>query len=224
MPKKNSKRKAYHERKKYCHCSPFCNKKLTQQARRLHYNRLRPEQLEAVHDSATATVSDYSSYFSSDSDMLEPPLATSSFNSTKGSLSEENTHQIFYEGSGEDEVEGNDSERGYMPELEEEDGEVGRDVQDDNEHFEWNHAGGSARDEDSEEEPEGEGFCGDDFRSNQGSNSEFDEWKDYHEDDERAALQSDEERLHEFEDILGPEEHAELWETRLYFIFCNLTR
>ena len=53
----------------------------------------------------------------------------------------------------------------------------------------------------------------DDISSDQGS--KFDEWRDYNEDDETAALQSDEERLHEFEDILGPEEHAELWESRL---------
>ena len=49
--------------------------------------------------------------------------------------------------------------------------------------------------------------------------SEFDEWKDFDEVNE-AAL-SDEEKLQEFEEILGAEEYAELWASRLY-LFLSL--
>ena len=57
--------------------------------------------------------------------------------------------------------------------------------------------------------------------SDNNSDSEFDEWKDFDEANE-AAL-SDEEKLQEFEKILSAEEYAELWESRLYLIlsrFC----
>jgi hypothetical protein len=176
-------------------------------------------------------VSDYSSYSenvseSSDPDALqalEAQTQARSSNSARGSSSEENKHEIGYDGSGEDEDEdsepqelllvegGNDSERGYT--RPDEDGEVGAVVQEDHDGEESEAGSG-----------EGEGLEDDvQFWSDQGSDSEFDEWKDYHEDDEAAALQSDEERLHEFEDILGAAEHAELWETRLYFSFCNPT-
>lgn len=230
MPKKKSQRKAPHERKKYCHCSPFCNKKLTYQGRRLHYKRLTRQQLDAVQDSATATVSDHSSYsVNLSSDALEaprPPTSSSFVKSTKGSesLSDENMDQIDYDGSGEDEGQ-EPNQRGYRPD--EEDGEItgsgaagAVDTVDDNEHFEW--SGG----EDNEAnmvsvQPEGGEGLGDDIWSDQ--DSEFDVWKDYHEDNEAAALQSDEERLHEFEDILGPEEQAELWESRVYSTFSNHT-
>ena len=92
MPKKYSKRKAFHECKKYCHCNPFCNKKLTQQAWCLHYKQLRPEQLDAVHNSSMATVSDYSSN--------SRKFSTSSFtDSVKNSLLDEKILQIGYDGS-----------------------------------------------------------------------------------------------------------------------------
>jgi hypothetical protein len=220
MAKKSLKRKAPSERKKYCHCTPFCNKKLTQRVRRNHYKRLSSEQLGAAQDSATATVSDYSSYsgenLSSDSDALQAleaqTLACS--NSAKGSSSEESKHEISYDGSGGEDEErellvdgGNERGSSYTRPDEDGLGEVSRVVQEDNDGDESEAGSG---------EPEGEGLE-DDFWSDQGT--EFDEWRDYHEDDEAAALQSDEERLQEFEDILGPEETAELWESRLCFTF-----
>ena len=203
-----------------------------QQAWRLHYKRLRPEQLDAVHNSSMATVSDYSSN--------SGKFSTSSFtDSIKNSLSDEKILQISYDGSREDEEqepvdsEGNDSERGCHHRPDDEvDGEISGAVKDDNEQFEWSGGASGEASETFPEEPasegELEGMC-DEFwtQGNQGSwaNSEFDEWKDYHEDDKAVALQSDEERLHEFEDILGPEEHAELWESHQYSTFqvCNLT-
>ena len=67
-----------------------------QQAQHLHYKRLRPEQLDAVHDSSMATVSDYSSN--------SGKFSTSSFtDSVKNSLSDEKILQIGYDGSREDE-------------------------------------------------------------------------------------------------------------------------
>ena len=48
--------------------------------------------------------------------------------------------------------------------------------------------------------------------------SEFDEWKEFDETNESAAL-TDEDRLQELEEILIDENYAELWESRLYFFF-----
>ena len=209
------------ERKKYCHCTPFCNKKLTRQARRRHYKRLQPEQLDAVQESAALDYSSYSSYSEkflsdSDSDVLEAPTIASSSNFARpsGSSSDETIHQSRVTGSPDGSVEDEDSQRELVESNEP--GYTGdRAVpgQDDKEHFKRGNG----------EESEGEGSSGQsasereglehDISSDQGS--DFDEWRDYNEDDETAALQSDEERLHEFEDILGPEEHAELWESRL---------
>ena len=212
MPKKKSKLKASTERKKFCHCTPFCNKKLTQQARRNHYKRLRPEQFDAVQysESAVSDNSSFSELFSSDSDLLLAmggpglPLACSSdFISA--------TSQIGYDESGEDEereLEG--GEKGFGRD---EDGAARVQVD-----FDTGKEDLVRTRSDGEESGDGSGQWSD---SDQGS--EFDEWKAYHEDDEAAALQSDEDRLHEFEDMLGPEEHAELWKSRLYLTFCNST-
>lgn len=96
------------ERKKYCHCTRFCNKKITQQAQRRHYKQLRPEQLDDAQDSATGTISDSSSYsdkFSSssanDSDTHEAPPKPSC------------SSRLNYDGSeeeGEQGLESNDSD------------------------------------------------------------------------------------------------------------------
>jgi hypothetical protein len=69
MPKRNSKRKASPEHKRYCRCTgtPFCGKKLTRQARRLHYKNLRPSQRNKMQDSETATESDSDLIFESGS-------------------------------------------------------------------------------------------------------------------------------------------------------------
>ena len=48
--------------------------------------------------------------------------------------------------------------------------------------------------------------------------SEFDEWKEFDETNESAAL-TDEDMLQELEEILSDENYAELWESRLYFFF-----
>lgn len=101
MLKKKLKRKASTERLKYCHCNPFCNKKVTQHTRRRHYKRLRPEQLDEVEDSLTTSgnVSDYSSYSENfSSDALEAPIGPTSSSrakSTKGSLLSDENIQYF---------------------------------------------------------------------------------------------------------------------------------
>lgn len=223
MPKKKSKVKGSTERKKFCHCTPFCNKRLTQQARRNHYKRLRPEQFDAVQysESAVSDNSIFSEKVSSDSDTLQamegpgllPTLASSSgFNSA--------TSQIGYDESGEDEepelVEGDVNFKGFSQTFGRDEGGAA-----DKEHLIRTRSVGEES-EDGSGEPEGEALE-DDYGQWSDQGSEFDEWKAYHEDDEAAALQSDEERLHEFEDILGPEQHAELWKSRQYLTFCSHT-
>jgi hypothetical protein len=231
MPRRKSKKKPLTDRKKYCHCTPFCNKKLTQQARRLHYKRLKPEQLDAVRDSAVSDYSSISERFSDVLQALEAPTTARKSNSVKDSSSDENIHQFGYDGTDSDseEVEKHepvedeetrsgytsDEESGYTSKADE-----GGGVQDEKGHFYRTRSEGEESGSGSGES-EGEALE-EDLWSDQGS--EFDEWKAYHEDDEAAAFKSDEERLHEFEDILeGPAEHAELWESRLYFTFSNLT-
>jgi hypothetical protein len=60
-------------------------------------------------------------------------------------------------------------------------------------------------------EDDQEGFLGSD------SESEFEDWKDFDEENETAL--SDEEKLEELEDILSSENYAELWQSRLCFLY-----
>jgi hypothetical protein len=231
MPIKKTKRKASPEHKKYCWCTPFCNKKLTRQVRRRHYKQ-RPQQYGEAKDSETATESVKST--SSSEKKLSDTVETSSKTSD-----EDLHHQVGYDGSGEDEEQALEvDERGHSfdedsdvnitseDELEEqaqveveerghsfdEDVKITIAAEYDEEHT------GSGEESDATSNSEGlasEGGQG--FEDDHGL--EFDEWKEYCEDEETAALHSDEERLREFDDILGPEEHAELWESRLCFTF-----
>jgi hypothetical protein len=223
MPKKNTKRKASGspEHKKYCRCTPFCNKKLSRQVRRRHYKQVRdkPEQCDGAQDSATATEFDYSSCSEKKtSDAVETPTSSYSLNFIKGSSSVENLNsQVGYDGSkeeseDEEQVQVEVDERGHS---QDEDVDITSSaVEDDKEQT------SSGDESDVVSEGLGLGLGGGQGFEDHGS--KFDEWREYREDDETAAIQSDVERLQEFDDILGAEEQAELWESHLCFTFCTL--
>ena len=182
MPKRNLKRKAPPEHKRYCRCTPFCGKKLTQQARRLHYKNLRPSQHDEMQDSETATGTE-----SESDEILYSESGRESVTSINGS---DDIEDVL--------LDKGDPQHHWMEYDEQELEEANPGPQDDM-------------------ASEGE----EELASDNNSDSEFDEWKDFDEANE-AAL-SDEEKLREFEKILSAEEYAELWESRLYLIlsrFC----
>ena len=190
MPKRNLKRKAPSEHKRYCWCTPFCGKKLTRQASRLHYKNLRRSQRDQMQDSETAT--------ESDDNLSSKSLAESL--SGRGSPiygSDDSNIQI------EDVLLDKGDQRKYDDSEQESDLELKESS---------DNAKANPRPQDdivSESEGGEEELAID-------SDSEFDEWKDF--DEENDAALSDEDKLQELEEILSAEEYAELWETRLYLI------
>lgn len=54
------------------------------------------------------------------------------------------------------------------------------------------------------------------FSDSEDVDSEFDDWKAFDEEEELEAEQSDKDALREFEEMMGDEEYAELWSTRMF--------
>jgi hypothetical protein len=198
MPKRKLKRKAPPEHKRYCWCTPFCGKKLTRQARRLHYKNLRSSQRDQIQDSETGTECD--GILSLESGRGSPTTSIRVYGSDDFHVEDE----LLYPG---------DDEQDVVFEESSEKGEI--EERSNNGKFEEPTENAKAdpgpqdRDDISSEGGEEE-LLGSDC------DSEFDEWKDFDEANE-AAL-SDEERLKELEEILSDENYAELWESRLYLI------
>jgi hypothetical protein len=181
MPKRNLKRKVPQEHKRYCRCTPFCGKKLTQQARRLHYKKLRPSQRDEMQDSETAT--EFDNNLSSESGRGSPSTS-------------------IYGSDDNDDIEDSDAS---LDQLE-----------GDHQHHQMEYDETELKDgsDNMVSEDDQEGFLGSD------SESEFEDWKDFDEENETAL--SDEEKLEELEDILSSENYAELWQSRLCFFIYLL--
>jgi hypothetical protein len=195
MPKQNLKRKAPPEEKKHCRCTPFCGKKLTQQARRLHYKNLRLSQRDEMQESETATESND-----------QPKSGRASPTSINGSDDNENTSDSLVLGGKDHQLErhwmGNDSDEQQLEESSD-NAKADPGPQDDRSEVSECASGHEELTNDSE------------------SDSEFDEWKDFDEVNEGEL--SDGEKLQELEEFLSAGEYAELWESRLYLTSCFLS-
>ena len=198
MRKQNLKRKAPPEHKRFCRCTPFCGKKLTRQARRLHYKNLQPSQRHKMQDSETATESDDNS--SLESGRRSPtPIYGSDDNSSIKSGRRSSTPIYGSDDSEEPSIYQGDNQHQSMEYPEEELDESGSD---------YVEADYRPRSQDDMVSEEGQEELASD------SESEFDEWKDF--DEVNEATLSDEEKLQELEEILSAEEYSELWKSRMF--------
>lgn len=195
------KKKAPSERKKYCHCSPKCNKKLIRKTRRYHYKNIPNNQRHLIRGSESSSCSD------ADAADLESPKnqATVPMDRSQGKFDvQELMDSDGRSGAGDD---GGDE---FREDSEGEDGD-----------FRMGHV--SRREEGDDEGDESVSNYSEDLDlddeiklggvSDSENDSEFDDWKAFDE-EELEVEHSDEDAQREFEEMMGDEEYAELWSTR----------
>lgn len=208
------RKKATSGRKKYCHCSPICNKKLVRRTRRHHYKQIPDQRRHLIRASESCSDTDLE-YHSALSPLNETTVPSNHLESHQGSFDGQELNESDASGSSG----GMEGGEAFKDELKEE--------------SEGDHEGdyGMAQvsgSEGNDEEADGvsnysENLDSDDeiklggFSDSEDVDSEFDEWKAF--DEEVEAERSDDDALREFEEMMGDEEYAELWSTRKFSLY-----
>ena len=192
------RKKVKSKRKKYCHCSPECSKKLVRRTRRHHYNKIPKNRQHLIRPSESCS--------DQDSDRALSPL-------NQGM----NIFQDLMDSSGSSGGEDPEGGEALQDESKEESdsdyedygmGQVSGNEEDD--------VGAEDTSNDSEDLDSDNEIRLGGFSDSEDVDSEFDDWKAFDEEEELEAEQSDKDALREFEEMMGDEEYAELWSTRMF--------
>ena len=226
MSKIGRKRKAEPQRKKYCHCTTGCGKKLTRQSRRRHYKNLsdgtRPYKSSESASTASSLDSD-EEYPDDESQASEEIDSESEDPTTSGDVGE--AESMAFDADDEDDEVGldEDPEEGQMcDEQEGMDNDISMEADDKEEES------SERRDNDEGDSNHGSlDHCHPDLAihntrnssdsETSGDSSEVDDdgdWKKFDEDEEHDAILSDEENMKQLEEILTADEYAALWNKR----------
>lgn len=211
------KKKVTSERKKYCHCSPKCNKKLLRKTRRHHYQKIPDNRRHLMRGSESCSDVDLESRSA-----LSPlSQATVSTNQLEGFDDVQDSESMdMQESMDSDGGEGSEAFPDEFIEESEGDGDFGMG------HISGGEEGDESDDEGDERLSNGVSNHSEDLDSDdeiklgglsdsEDGDSEFDDWKAFDE-EELEAEHSDEDALREFEEMIDDEEYAsaELWSTR----------
>ena len=206
------KKKLTSERKKYCRCSPKCNKKLIRRTRRHHYKKIPHNRRHLIRASESCSDADLESF----SGLSPLNHATAPMNHWQSHRDVQDSELMDSEAGGSSG--GSEGGEAFQDELME--GPEG-DYEGD---YGMGQVSGSEVDDEGAEGVSNYSVDSDSdnkiklggFGDSDDIGSEFDDWKAFDEEEEFEAERSDDDALREYEEIMGDEEYAELWSTRMY--------